>query len=241
MTEVLLRKGVPKERIRYFPNWVDIDHIRPMPASDAYRADIGVSKDAVVVMFSGTLGGKQGLMVIPAVAAMLAGRKDIVFVVCGDGMMKPRLEAASAHLPNIRFMPLQPRERLGELLCMADIHLLPQNVGAADLVLPSKLAGMLASGRPVIATCLIGTELEAVVSQCGIAVPPDDKMALAGAICHLADDAAARREFGRNARLYAESNLEKHAILEKMFGHAESASAKISAAVALVQPQNPAL
>jgi colanic acid biosynthesis glycosyl transferase WcaI len=105
--------------------------------------------------------------------------------------------------------------------------LLPQNLGAADLVLPSKLSGMLASGRPVIATCLAGTELEAVVSQCGIVVPPQDTAALAAAICRLADDVATRLELGRRARAYAEANFERDAILGKMFGPIEGSEAVI--------------
>jgi colanic acid biosynthesis glycosyl transferase WcaI len=221
MVERLLLKGVSQRRIRYFPNWVDISHVKPTLSSAAYRARLGIAADAVVVLFSGTLGGKQGLMAIPAVATLLAARNDIVFVVCGDGMVKPELEAASAGLPNVRLFPLQPFERLGELLCMADIQLLPQNLGAADLVLPSKLSGMLASGRPVIATCLAGTELEAVVSQCGIVVPPQDTAALAAAVCRLADDVATRLELGRRARAYAEANFERDAILGKMFGPIE--------------------
>jgi colanic acid biosynthesis glycosyl transferase WcaI len=166
-------------------------------------------------------------MAIPAVATLLAARDDIVFVICGDGMMKSALETASAALPNVRFLPLQPSGRLGELLCTADIHLLPQTLGAADLVLPSKLSGMLASGRPVIATCLVGTELEAVVSQCGIVVPPQDSAALAAAICRLADDAAMRFELGRRARTYAETNFERDAVLERMFGPIEGHEAGI--------------
>src|ERR1700722_18050409 len=154
MVEKLIQKGVPQEQIRYFPNWVDLSHVKPTLTSGTYRARLGIAPDAVVVMFSGTLGGKQGLMVIPEVAKRLAARSDVVFVVCGDGIMKSKLERASFGLPNVRFLPLQPFENLVELLCMADIHLLPQSLGAADLVLPSKLSGMLASGRPVIATCL---------------------------------------------------------------------------------------
>jgi colanic acid biosynthesis glycosyl transferase WcaI len=218
MVERLLQKGVAQHRVRYFPNWVDIGHIKPMPASDSYRARFGIAADATVVMFSGTLGGKQGLMVIPAVARLLAARRDIVFVVCGDGVMKPNLESASIGLANMRVIPLQPFERLGHLLCMADIHLLPQNLGAADLVLPSKLSGMLASGRPVIATCLAGTELDAVVSRCGLVVPPRDEQALAAAICRLADDSEERLDLGRRARAYAEANFERDAILERIFG-----------------------
>jgi colanic acid biosynthesis glycosyl transferase WcaI len=227
MVERLLQKGVPQRRIRYFPNWVDISRFKPMSTSGTYRAQLGIAADVVVVLFSGTLGGKQGLMAIPAAAALLAARKDILFVVCGDGMVKPELESASADLPNVRLFPLQPVERLGELLCMADMHLLPQNLGAADLVLPSKLSGMLASGRPVIATCLAGTELEAVVSQCGIVVPPEDNAQLAAAICRLADDVAMRLELGRRARTYAEANFERDAILGRMFGALEGDEARI--------------
>jgi len=227
MVERLLQKGVPQRRIRYFPNWVDISRFKPTSTSGTYRAQLGIAADVVVVLFSGTLGGKQGLMAIPAAAALLAARKDILFVVCGDGMVKPELETASADLPNVRLFPLQPVERLGELLCMADMHLLPQNLGAADLVLPSKLSGMLASGRPVIATCLAGTELEAVVSQCGIVVAPEDNAQLAAAICRLADDVATRLELGRRARTYAEANFERDAILGRMFGALEGDEARI--------------
>jgi colanic acid biosynthesis glycosyl transferase WcaI len=217
MAERLLVKGVERKRIRYFPNWVDLAHIKTTCASEGYRRRLGIAPDAVVALFSGTLGGKQGLLVIPEAARLLASRDDVVFVICGDGIMKSKLEAASVGLPNIRLLPLQPFERLGELLCMADIHLLPQSAGAADLVLPSKLSGMLASGRPVIATCLAGTELHGVVSQCGLVVPPKDSAALANAVSHLADDVAQRLELGRRARAYAEMNFERDAILGRVF------------------------
>jgi colanic acid biosynthesis glycosyl transferase WcaI len=218
MAERLLTKGVEPRRIRYFPNWVDVSHIKPTATSGtSYRKRLGIAPDAVVALFSGSLGGKQGLLVIPEAARLLASRKDIVFVICGDGVMKSKLEAATALLPNVRLLPLQPFDHLGDLLCMADIHLLPQSAGAADLVLPSKLSGMLASGRPVIATCLAGTELHGVVSQCGLVVPPKDCVALANAIGKLADDTAMRLELGRRARSYAESNFERETILGRVF------------------------
>ena len=224
MVEQLLKKGVDLKRTHYFPNWVDIAHVKPTLASGRYRRELGIAPGAVVVLFSGSLGGKQGLMAIPAVASLLSHRKDIVFVICGDGVMKPKLEAEAASLSNVRFLPLQPFERLGELLCAADIHLLPQSPGAADLVLPSKLSGMLASGRPVISTCRPGTELEAVVSKCGLVVAPQDSSALAAAICRLADDPEVRLDLGRRARVYAEANFERDAILGRLFGSAEDVS-----------------
>jgi colanic acid biosynthesis glycosyl transferase WcaI len=218
MVQLLQRKGVPSARTRYFPNWVDVSRINPHFAGDAFRTQLDIPADTVVVLFSGSMGGKQGLMAIPAVAALLAARKDIVFVVSGDGVMRPALETAAAGFANVRFLPLQPIERLGELLCLADIHLLPQNADATDLVLPSKLSGMLSSGRPVITLSDAGTELQAVVSKCGLVVPPGDIAGLASAIVRLTDDRAMRRELGRCARAYAESNFEIDLVLARLFG-----------------------
>ena len=221
MVERLLTKGVEPARTRYFPNWVDVTRIGPM-ANGAFRAKLGISPDAIVVLFSGTLGGKQGLLVIPEAAALLAARGDIVFVVCGDGVMKSSLETAAAALPNLQILPLQPSGRLADLLSMADIHLLPQSPDAADLVLPSKLSGMLSSGRPVIATCRSGTEISAIVSQCGIVVEPENGSQLAIAIVKLADDPESRFELGRRARSFAEANFERDAVLGTMFRPLES-------------------
>jgi colanic acid biosynthesis glycosyl transferase WcaI len=111
---------------------------------------------------------------------------------------------------------------LGELLTMADIHLLPQSADAADLVLPSKLSGMLASGRPVIATGGEGTELHAVVSKCGLVVTPHDTEGFAAAISRLVDEPAYRQELGHRARAHAESNFERDAVLTRIFGSTES-------------------
>ncbi len=217
MVEKLIRKGVRPARVRFFPNWVDTGRIKPSSPVNGYRKQLGISPEAIVVMFSGSLGGKQGLMQIPAAATRLADRQDIAFVVCGEGIMARRLQEASMHLPNFHLLPLQPLDRLSELLGTADIHLLPQSPSASDLVLPSKLSGMLASGRPVIATCHHGTELHSVVSTCGTVVPPENSAALAEAILSLADDPSTRSDLGRCARAWAETHLERNAVLARTF------------------------
>jgi colanic acid biosynthesis glycosyl transferase WcaI len=132
--------------------------------------------------------------------------------------MKPALVRTARDLPNIHFLPLQPADRLGELLAMADIHVLPQNLGAADLVLPSKLSGMLASGKPVIAACRSLTELASVVSKCGIVVQPENAEDLAKAVSNLAEDPRARARLGRRARAYAEAHFEREVVLMRTFG-----------------------
>jgi colanic acid biosynthesis glycosyl transferase WcaI len=217
MLDRLRQKGIAENKIRFFPNWVDISHIFPLTDPSDYRHELGISPLTKVVLFSGTMGGKQGLMVIPEAAKKLAHRQDVMFVVCGDGVIKPQLEAASISLSNIKFLPLQPFERLCQLLGLADIHLLPQSPEAADLVLPSKLSGMLASGRAVIATCKADTEIANVVAQCGLVVAPEAADALADAIESLVDDDKARLNFGKQARLYAEENLAKDSVLGTFF------------------------
>lgn len=104
---------------------------------------------------------------------------------------------------------------LGELLAMADIHLLPQGADAADLVMPSKLTGMLASGRPVVATANAGTELASVVADCGLVVSPEKPKVFADAIRLLANDAALRARLGASGRAYAEAHLDRDAVLGK--------------------------
>ncbi len=216
MVQRLLAKGVLADNARYFPNWVDLARIKPVK-NGSFRAKLGIPQELIVVLFSGTLGGKQGLMVIPEAAGFLASRCDIMFVVCGDGVMKPQIESAAAGLKNVRFMPLQPAELVSELLGMADIHLLPQSPDAADLALPSKLSGMLASGRPVIATCRQGTEISEIVAKCGMVVAPENGAELARAIAKLADDPESRALLGGRARRFAEDNLERDAVLNTAF------------------------
>lgn len=219
MVDRLRNKGVERDCIRLFPNWVDIDKVRPLAQASTYRSELGIAHDTTVVLFSGTLGSKQGLMMIPEAAKLLAHRQDVEFVICGDGVMKPQLEAACAGLRNVRLLPLQPIERLGELLGLADIHLLPQSPEAEDLVLPSKLSGMLSSGRPIVATCREGTEMAHVVSRCGIVVPPDNNSALAKAIDELANQPAARVEMGLLARRFAEDHLAQRSVLSQWVRH----------------------
>ncbi len=156
------------------------------------------------------MGKKQGLEILAQAASLSRSRTDLVWVFCGEGAGRGDFEQLCTGLPNVRWMPLQPLERLGELLTMADIHLLPQRADAADLVMPSKLNGILASGRPVVATARAGTEVANVVAGCGVVVACDDAAAF---VLALADDAPRRAALGRAARTYAETNLGHAAVL----------------------------
>jgi hypothetical protein len=117
---------------------------------------------------------------VSAVQAVAAARRDgdppVRFVIAGAGAGRDVIENAmrTQGLDDqlLKLLPLQPEEKLPALLAMADIHLLPQKAEAADLVMPSKLGGMLASGRPVVASAAAGTQIALMVASCGTVVAP---------------------------------------------------------------------
>jgi colanic acid biosynthesis glycosyl transferase WcaI len=213
MMERLADKGVAERRRVLFPNWVDTGAIFPMDEPSPLRRELGIPDSAVVTLYSGSMGAKQGIEQLIEAARLLVDRPMIRIVICGDGAGLPQLREMARELPNVRFLPLQPPERLNALLNLADIHALPQRPSFADLVMPSKLIGMLASGRPVVATAEEGSEVATVVRQCGLVVPPENPAALAGAIAALADDGPLRMRLGAKARAHATQNFRRDVIL----------------------------
>jgi colanic acid biosynthesis glycosyl transferase WcaI len=116
-------------------------------------------------------------------AGQLTKRSDITFVIAGDGPAKAQL--VDCNMPNVLFLPVQPEELLCELLNLADAHVLPQDPNIADLCVPGKLGGMLASGRNVIVMADAGTELHDFLSGVGIIVPAGDVSGIVAAVLEL--------------------------------------------------------
>ncbi len=215
MADRALSKGVDSDCVELFPNWVDLSgfafNTDPLSNhSNAYRTELGINQDSIVALYSGNMGNKQGLEILAQVAHLCP---DVTFVFCGHGAGRVGLMKLCEGLHNVLFLDLQPLERLGEFLAIADIHLLPQRADAADLVMPSKLTGMFASGRPVIATAQMGTELADVVSDCGLVVESENPDAFAEAINLLAHDKHLRKSLGSAGRIYAELYMSKNNVL----------------------------
>jgi colanic acid biosynthesis glycosyl transferase WcaI len=207
MVERLRKLGVDETKLLCAPNWVDVETIRPLDRASVYRRELSIDDAAKVVLYAGNMGKKQGLEHLATAAMLLADRRDICFVFCGEGPTKVELVERCAGLANCRIIGLQPAERLNELLNLADIHALPQRADAADLVMPSKLTGMMASGRAIVAMAHEGTELYDVVSSRGVVIEPDNGATLASTIAALADDAPRRAKLGAAARRYAREAL----------------------------------
>ena len=209
-------KGVSSEKQVLFPNWVDVDQIYPTSClPNAFREELGITESNTVFLYSGNMGEKQGLEVVIEAAHQLVEREDLVFVMCGQGAAYNRLRKLAGELKNMHWLPLQPIEKLNDLLNMADVHLLPQRADAADLVMPSKLTGMLASGRPVLATAFEGTQIAKVLESSGVVVPPGNTDLFVTALVNLADNPQLRKKMGNNARDYAVKYLSRDAVLAR--------------------------
>ena len=214
MLEKLADKGVEQERAVLFPNWVALDEIYPLHDASSFRGMLGLAVKPCVALYSGNMGEKQGLEIVLEAAMMLRECRDIHFVLCGDGAARARLQRQYAGLENVTWLPLQPVEKLNELLNLADVHLLPQRADVADLVMPSRLLGMLASARPVLATVLADTQVGEVVAQCGELSPPGDAHALVQTLQELAGDKLRREKLGAAGRVIVQERFSREAVLQ---------------------------
>jgi colanic acid biosynthesis glycosyl transferase WcaI len=172
-----------------------------MARDNAYRREFGL-QDRTVVMYAGNVGLSQSLDLVLDAAAVLADDPDIVFVINGGGAARPDLERRAAGRPNVRFVDMQPKDRLPEVLAAADIHLVPLKRGLGRASVPSKLYSILAAGRPLVASIDPGTEVARITAEAGagIAVAPEDPEAFTKAISrlvHAPDEAAAMGRAGR--------------------------------------------
>jgi colanic acid biosynthesis glycosyl transferase WcaI len=211
MSDRLAQKGVAHRPILELRNWARPD-IAAQEHPPFFRS-LWSLEQPYVALYSGNIAAKQGIEIVLEAARLLAHRGDIHFVVCGNGPNRPALVELASGCPAITFVDLQPADRLSDLLALATVHLLPQIADAADLVLPSKLPNMLASGRPVVATAQPGTALAQEVEGCGLVTPPHDVAAFASAIERLIDDAPLRTELGIAAQGRAVERWSMAAIL----------------------------
>jgi colanic acid biosynthesis glycosyl transferase WcaI len=199
-----------RDRVHVIPNFVDTDRLRPGPRATAYRRELGIG-DESVVLYAGNVGFSQSLDLVVEVARRCP---DVAVVVNGEGAARRELEAAASDLPNVRFADYQPAERLAEVLSSGDVHVVPLRAGLGDVSVPSKTYSSLAVARPVVASIDPGTEIPRLLDAAGagVAVPPDDADALVAAIRSLVDDPGRAERLGRSGRAWVEANASPTAV-----------------------------
>lgn len=212
MLDKLREKNVPDSKIYELRNWANLSRVKVVEGVSPMRAELGITT-TYVAYYSGNVAAKQGLEIIPEAARLLADRDDLTFIICGEGPFLEALKAKAEGLENIQFLPLQPLEKLSDALGMADVHLLPQIADVAELVLPSKLTNMLASGRAVVATAAPDTALAKEIEGSGLVTPPGDAAAFAAAIQTILDNPEQRAAYAKQARMSADANWDMNSII----------------------------
>lgn len=208
--EHVIRAIGRKHRLAVIPNWVDMEAIVPGERMNGFREEHELG-DAFVVSFAGVLGYSQDLDIVLDAASLLNHKNNIVWLIVGDGVEKPRLEAKAMEmgLKNVRFLPMQSRDNYPAVLNASDVCLTTLHAEVKTPVVPSKILSIMASGRPVVAALNPDGDAPRLISEarCGVCVPPENAGALAEAVLRLSRDEALRTELGRNGRRYAEEHL----------------------------------
>ena len=208
-------KTTETDKVHIIHNFVDLDRIRPVDRNNRYRERYGLG-DKTVVMYSGNVGLSQSFELIHQAALHWADDPSIQFVINGEGAAHADVARWAEPLPNVTMIPFGPREDVPDILGAADIHLILLRKGLAASSTPSKLYGILAAARPVVASIDEGSEVCNVVrsADCGLSVPPDDPWAFIQALDKLLGNRDELRSMGERGRLHAETCLSPQAQAE---------------------------
>jgi colanic acid biosynthesis glycosyl transferase WcaI len=193
-------KGALPEKVAVIHNWADSGLLSPGPKDNPFSREHGL-QDRFVVLHAGNIGLSQNLDAVIDVASKL---EDVTFLFIGDGVRRQALEeeARKRSLGNVRFLPYLPRERMPETYATADVFLVSLKKGLAGYIVPSKLYGILAAGRPYVAAVEEESEVAAITREheCGIVVAPGDVGGMTHEIARLHRDRDVARRLGENAR-----------------------------------------
>jgi putative colanic acid biosynthesis glycosyltransferase WcaI len=200
MRHRLEERGLEPERIAVIPGWVDTEQIHP----------VDVDRNGFVVMHSGNVGHAQELDTLIEAAARV---EDVDFEIVGTGARRVELERLASGLPNVSFLPFRPRDELSESLCSASLHFVGLARGLAGFVVPSRIYGVLAAGRPVLVAADETSEAAQLAreSGAGIVVPPGRPDEVAAAIRAARDGEYDLDDMGRRGRDYVVSRHGRHA------------------------------
>lgn len=206
MRERIMATGVPADRVTLLPNWPD-PAIRPLPkAGNGFRRSLGLDEGdgRFLVAYCGTLGLAHPMQgVLDAAARLQDSDPAVLILLVGEGRGFAAVEEAAARrgLRNLRRLPWQPAGRLAECLSAADLHLVAMDPAAEGMLVPSKLAGVQAAGRPCLFLGPAGSEAAFRVEGCGLVIDPFDGSAIADAVrAYAADPGRCVAEGARAAR-----------------------------------------
>jgi glycosyltransferase involved in cell wall biosynthesis len=212
MRERLIGKGARRERITVIPNWVDTEKIAPASKDNEWAREHGFA-DRFVVMHSGNIGHAQNLDALVRATTFLRDLDDLTVAIVGGGARHAALAelVETLEVDAVTFLGYQPRETLSLSLSAADVHVVGLARGLAGYVVPSRVYGILAAGRPLIVAAESESETARLVERvgCGVVVPPGRPELLARGIRSAHDGEWDLAEMGRRGREYAEQEADR--------------------------------
>lgn len=219
MRDYLATRNVAPERCLVIENWSDGAAIQPSPAARSeLRAKLGLTH-RFVIAYSGNLGRAHEYETLLAAAEWLRGEPAFAFLMIGGGakMQELRRRVAESGLTGFHFLPYQPREALADTMAAADVHwvsLLPELEG---LIVPSKMYGILAAGRPVIFIGDPDGEAARTICEggCGLTVRPGEGEQLAAMLLRLKHDPEQVAALGQRARAIFEARFTLESAVNK--------------------------
>jgi glycosyltransferase involved in cell wall biosynthesis len=219
MAEKVAARGVSTDRIHVVPNWSDDEAIVPVPpAGNPLRAQWDL-QDKFVVGYSGNLGQAHEFETLLGAAERLQGDPRILFLFVGGGhyfdeLARRAQERGLKH--QFRFLPYQPEETLKYSLSVPDVHWISLRSRLEGLVVPSKVYGIAAAGRPIIAVTAKDGEIARLVKQydCGMTIEPGSPGPLARVILDLSIDAEKVAAMGKRARAMIEAQFSRRHAFE---------------------------
>ncbi len=199
-----------RAKVRVIPNFVDADAIVPGERLNAYRTELGIGPEPVV-LYAGNVGFSQSLDLVVAAARELP---DVTFVIHGDGSAKAQLVAGAGDVANLRFSPYLPIDRLPEVLAAGDVHVVPLKAGLGSVSVPSKTYSILAAARPAVAAIDADTEVPRILAEsgAGISVPPDQVGPFIEALRALLADPGRATAMGAAGRRWVERTVSPAAV-----------------------------
>jgi colanic acid biosynthesis glycosyl transferase WcaI len=219
MRDRVLSAGIDARRVRIVPNWADTTSVVPMPTIDsATRRRIALD-GRFVIGYSGNLGRAHEFETLIGAARLLRTDPRFAFLITGGGAKAEavRNSVQSLGLDSFFFQSYQPAELLSDSLAAADAHFVSLLPALEGLIVPSKLYGILAAGRPVVFVGDPGSDLAKLVREqrCGVVVAVGDSEGLAAELRALRDDPGRLESMGARARELALARYTKeHAVAE---------------------------
>lgn len=204
-------------------NWTNEKEITPLEKSN-YHIKTFLEENNLenkfIIMYSGNIGLYYDLENIIKITSKFQDYKDLAFVFIGEGAVKNMMieYVDKNNIQNVHFLPYQPKEFIKYSLNAADVHLVVNQKGIKGVSVPSKIYGVLASGKPILGVLEQGSEAEMIItkSNSGLVVEPQDYKGIVKAIETLyTEERQKLKQMGMNGRLYLENNLKRELSINK--------------------------